>query len=179
MAAQARRGAMAVASLGVAAALGIGVALFQPNSTTERIIGPAGVVDGDSLEVQGKKIRLIGVDAPELHQDCGRTTGPYPCGEEARRHLIKLIGSSPLVCESRRLDKYGRSLAQCSARGLDLNRQLVLDGWAVSYGRAYEAEEAQARGQYVGLWSGGFERPTDWRKARRGDLIDDLDEMPD
>jgi endonuclease YncB( thermonuclease family) len=179
MAAQTRRGATAVASLGIAGAVGIGLALFQPPSTTERMIGPARIIDGDSLEVNDKKIRLIGIDAPELNQDCGRTTGPYPCGEEARRYVVRLIGSSPVVCESRRKDKYQRHLAQCSARGLDLNRQIILDGWAVAYGRTYEAEEAEARGRFVGLWSGAFERPTDWRKARRGDMVDDLEEMPE
>ncbi|CAG1010442.1 MAG: thermonuclease family protein [Rhizobiaceae bacterium] len=128
-----------------------------------RIEGRAEVNDGDSLVVAGGRIRLLGIDAPELDQICQRDGQDYACGRESRRALVELIGSAPVACAGRERDRYDRLLAGCSARQADLARAQVTAGWAVAYGD-YESEEAIARQQRRGVWAGTFERPRDWRE---------------
>ena len=121
------------------------------------------VVDGDTLHVGGEDIRLKGIDAPELHQDCERQGEPWRCGEAAREALVKAIGGRPVQCRIEGRDRYGRGLAQCAAGGEDLGAALVTAGLAVAFG-AYEAEENAARARGAGLWAGRFERPSAWRR---------------
>lgn len=132
----------------------------------ERLAGGARIVDGDSLNLDGRSIRLEGIDAPELAQTCERAGGQGPCGREARRALIELIGDDEVVCRLAGADKYRRTLARCTAGGRNLNAGMVRDGMAVSYGD-YRSEESEARGARRGLWAGAFERPADWRAKRR------------
>jgi endonuclease YncB( thermonuclease family) len=126
--------------------------------------GRAAVADGDSLAISGERIRLIGMDAPELGQTCGGSAGDYPCGRMARQALVELIGGRTVTCSGWRRDRYRRLLASCTAGGLDLNRRMVEAGWAVAYGD-FDAEEAKARRDGAGLWQGPFERPRAWRDA--------------
>ena len=132
--------ALAVAILGalmvVAARLG-GV-------DQQSLEGQARVADGDSIELGGERIRLRGIDAPEFDQTCQSSGADYPCGRKAREALVGLIGGAQVTCEGWERDRYGRLLASCSARGVDLNRQLVQSGWAVAYGD-FEDEEAAAK----------------------------------
>jgi endonuclease YncB( thermonuclease family) len=128
------------------------------------------IVDGDSLVLRGAKLRLEGIDAPEYIQTCHRGTATYPCGREARRHLEQIIAKRAVDCKGWQNDKYGRLLARCSVGGQEVNRQMVLSGWAVSYGD-YSVEEAAARTAKRGLWQGKFDRPSHWRKMR-GDLAE-------
>jgi endonuclease YncB( thermonuclease family) len=124
------------------------------------------VVDGDSLRLGGVDIRLAGIDAPELHQECVRSGRAYPCGEVARSALRSLVAGEALRCRVTGRDRYGRSLARCDGRTADIGAAMVEQGWAVAYGE-YEREEASARGRSAGLWSGSFERPAEWRRDRR------------
>ncbi|MER2535863.1 MAG: thermonuclease family protein [Rhizobiaceae bacterium] len=126
--------------------------------------GRATVADGDSIAIAGERIRLIGIDAPELGQTCAGRDGDYPCGKVARQALVDLIGGRAVDCSGWRRDRYGRLLASCAAGGIELNRRMVESGWAVAYG-GFEAEEAEARAGGVGLWQGSFERPRAWRDA--------------
>jgi endonuclease YncB( thermonuclease family) len=87
----------------------------------------------------------------------------YPCGEEARRELVRLVAAGPIACEVHGHDRYGRRLARCTVAGRDLGAALVASGLAVSYG-GYAAEEAEARRNRAGLWAGAFQRPSEWRK---------------
>lgn len=148
-------------------------ALLDVTEPTRYALGAATVVDGDTLVIAGRKIRLVGIDAPESGQDCGGPAGAYGCGDEARRHLQQLIGGQPVMCDGKRDDRYGRLLAVCRVRGADINAAMVRDGWAVSYRGAYRAEEKAARAAFVGLWSGSFANPADWRRATRGDTTGD------
>ncbi|MFG1431858.1 thermonuclease family protein [Xanthobacter sp. V2C-8] len=138
--------------------------------------GAARAVDGDTLELDGRRIRLEGIDAPELHQTCGREDGgaavSWPCGTAARTALAELARGGPLTCATRRNDAYGRALARCTTRSpgadteIDLGAEMVRRGLAVSYGRhGYTAEEAQARAAGRGLWAGPFQQPRDFRAA--------------
>jgi endonuclease YncB( thermonuclease family) len=130
--------------------------------STVNPIGTAKVGDGDSLELAGERIRLRGIDAPELFQTCRKAGADYPCGRQARDSLKRLAGGGAISCEGWERDRYGRLLATCTAGGRELNREQVAAGWAVAYG-GYGSEEAEARAARLGIWAGDFERPADWR----------------
>ncbi|MCD7110371.1 thermonuclease family protein [Rhizobium sp. DKSPLA3] len=136
----------------------------------ETVTGQPRVVDGDTLALGRDRIRLIGIDAPEGAQTCERDGETWACGQEARRHLARLIGTTAVLCEGRADDRYGRRLAVCAAGGEDLNARMVADGFAVAFGD-YAAEEAEARANRAGLWAGTFDRPQDWR-ARHGGMAE-------
>lgn len=134
---------------------------------TQSLEGRVVVNDGDSLTLGAERIRLRGIDAPEIRQTCRKAGADYPCGRQARQALVGLIGGGPVTCSGWERDKYGRLLATCSAGGRDLNRGQVEAGWALAYGD-YEAEELAARRSGAGLWAGSFERPRDWREMHGG-----------
>lgn len=131
-----------------------------------RAFGAAIVHDGDTLTVGGERMRLSGLDAPELMQECARGGVPYACGREARNALSRLVASGDLSCSGRGIDRYERLLVTCSAQGRSVNRALVEEGWAVATD-AYHAAERAARRAKRGIWAGTFEDPRDWR-ARHG-----------
>lgn len=122
--------------------------------------------DGDTITLQGQRIRLKGMDTPETEQSCTLQGKVYACGRSATAVLRKLIGNQTVTCTSDGRDRYNRILAFCKAGDTDLNRTLVEQGWAVSYG-LYQREEAQARKDKRGLWAGKFERPAKWRQQHR------------
>lgn len=135
--------------------------------------GTAVVLDGDTIMLSGQKIRLEGIDAPEFGQTCSGKTGNYPCGREAKKQLAILTKSGPVECSGWQNDKYGRFLGTCMAGIVEVNRQMVNSGWAVSYG-AYFAEEVAAKKGGKGVWQGAFVRPSDWRKTHdRASATDD------
>jgi endonuclease YncB( thermonuclease family) len=125
--------------------------------------GMARVVDGDTLVLDGERLRLQGIDAPELDQTCEVGAHVLPCGRRARDALARLVAET-VSCTGSRHDQYGRGLVSCSAAGGDIAARLVLDGQAVAYG-CCEREEAIARAARRGLWEGRFDRPEDWRHA--------------
>jgi|GEM_PF-273670 len=134
--------------------------------------GRARVNDGDTITLAGNRIRLQGIDAPELQQSCTRDGADYACGREAMAALQALVRGSDLRCEGWERDQYDRLLAVCSTGNSaeSINAAMVRAGWAVSFG-AYQAEERVARAANSGMWQGEFQRPRDWRQAhRRHDL---------
>lgn len=145
----------------VAAGL-IGVALV-----VERLVPPltgaVRVADGDSLVVAGEPVRLDGLDAPELHQECGEGPAHWPCGTKARAALEALVAQGEVACRPVDEDRYGRAVARCAVDGADIGAQLVRRGWAVATSLAYRGEERSARAAGAGIWSGPFEMPADWR----------------
>ncbi len=131
------------------------------------VTGRPRVGDGDGLVFDDARVRISGIDAPEMAQSCDIAAGRRnACGDEARRHLEGLIAGRSVTCTWSRLDKYRRRLGRCTVGDLDLGAAMVRDGWAVAYG-AYEAEEAEARTARRGIWSGRFEWPEDWRREHR------------
>lgn len=128
------------------------------------IAGHAHVIDGDSMMVEGRELRLKGIDAPEGRQHCTRNGADWACGEDARRHLQALIAGQPVTCRAVESDRFRRLLAVCNAGDRVLNAAMVEAGYAVSYG-SYRAEEDRARSARRGLWAGEFERPREWRDA--------------
>jgi endonuclease YncB( thermonuclease family) len=137
------------------------------NEQALRFIGSYSVVDGDTLAVSGERLRLEGIDAPELAQDCEDANGsPYACGAAAKQVLTNFVESAAWECSGTRRDRYDRLLVVCK-RGLDdLGELLVASGVVVADGR-YAAAEAKAREAAKGIWSGRFERPSDWRRLRK------------
>lgn len=135
------------------------------------LAGRASVIDGDTLEIHGQRIRLSGIDAPESSQQCETMAGEaWPCGRRAAQALDRKIGASLVRCETQSLDRYGRFIATCSAGAGDLGTWLVRSGWALAYRRyslAYVDEERAAQADRAGIWSGRFTAPWDYRAARR------------
>jgi len=134
------------------------------------IAGPAHITDGDSLRIQGERIRILGIDAPELGQDCFDEGGEaIQCGVLSSEYMAALIDGRPVSCRWLERDKYRRILGHCfveEADGtpVDLNRAMVEDGWAFSYS-SYPREERQARAQKRGMWRWKVQKPQDWRRA--------------
>jgi endonuclease YncB( thermonuclease family) len=153
----------------ILALLALVVARVQNIETIKRA-GIAKIVDGDSLELNGERIRLEGIDAPEIDQTCLLDGRKQPCGREAQRRLIVLAGTGRLSCTGWQRDKYDRLLGVCQASGREVNREMVRSGWAVAYG-AYRAEEGEARKARLGLWAGEFQRPQDFRRMK-GDVLE-------
>lgn len=127
------------------------------------------VVDGDSFVVGTRKLRLDGIDAPELKQTCNDSqNGEWPCGRMARAALEKLLLEPGLSCIGEAEDRYARSVARCRSESTpDIAAAQVSDGMAVSHQfngmRDYGSEEDTARTQKRGIWRGAFDRPEDWR----------------
>lgn len=127
------------------------VSIVPLPASAQIIVGAATAVDGDSLEMAGTRIRLFGVDALEGRQTCQRNGATWACGQEAASQLAALIGPGPVSCEQKDRDRYGRTVAVCTAGRLDLGRTMVERGYAVAlpqFSDAYvQAEErAQAAG---------------------------------
>jgi endonuclease YncB( thermonuclease family) len=128
-----------------------------------RFTGMAQASDGDSLRLQGDRIRLLGIDAPELDQVCWTAAGAeWPCGRAARTELARLVAAGPVDCQPKGTDKYGRTLARCDVAGADIGSSVVSAGLALSTD-GYGSEQAGAKQQRRGLWQGRFVDPRTWR----------------
>ncbi len=130
----------------------------------------ARVIDGDTLEIDGRHVRLEGIDAPETGQTCARQpTGTWDCGARASARLAELVGRRIVTCESRGNDKSGRLLGICSVDGQDVNAQMVREGFAwafVKYSRSYVTQEAEARAEHVGIWQAQSQPAWEYRESR-------------
>jgi endonuclease YncB( thermonuclease family) len=136
----------------------------------EEIVGRASVIDGDTIEVRGVRIRMQGIDAPESSQTCERDGQPYRCGQQAANHLDGLVGGQTVRCLEETKDKYGRTVAVCFIAGADVNAQMVEQGWAVAYRQystAYVPHEERAKAARKGIWAGTFQMPSEFRKAKK------------
>ncbi len=134
------------------------------------LVGQAWIVDGDSIRLAGRSIRLDGIDAPEWDQTCldaaGRT---WRCGQAASRALRERLRGQTVSCRPRALDRYGRTIAVCAlADGSDLNAWMVREGFAIASGFAgtYAAEQAHAKAAKRGIWDGTFISPANWRHQK-------------
>ena len=106
---------------------------FGAIAQSEELTGTAYVLDGDTIEIARKRIRLEGIDAPEPRQDCEQSWGAkYPCGYEATRALRQKIAGRKIACKVSGRDRYSRTLAICYLDTTDLNRWLVQRGHAVA-----------------------------------------------
>lgn len=128
--------------------------------------GPFYAVDGDTLAHGDLRLRLKGIDAPELSQSCKDASGTdWNCGQAARRELASLIASRELQCRGHDEDRYRRLLVDCHAGTLNINAELVRRGLAIAAGD-YAREQSVARWESRGMWAGRFETPRDFRESR-------------
>ncbi len=97
------------------------------------VAGVATVIDGDTIEVRGQRIRLHGIDAPQSRQLCRLDGKPWQCGKDAANVLADKIARRPVTCEDLGRDRYKRIIARCTVAGEDLGQWMVAQGWAVAY----------------------------------------------
>jgi endonuclease YncB( thermonuclease family) len=151
----------------VVAALTTAVATAQATSI---LTGAAQVIDGDTIIVAGEHVRLKGIDAPERSQTCKRNGRHWACGSVAAQALRRLIRNRVVLCKLTGRDDYGRALAVCNAGHDELNAAMVSAGFALDFRRyssAYIADEAAAKANRAGMWSGTFVPPWEWRHGAR------------
>ena len=140
------------------------------------ISGIAKVTDGDSIRIDGKKIRFYGIDAPEKNQLCRKPwltisfisfSKDYPCGQISTDKLKKKINNKLLICKWTNKDKYKRYIAECFKNKTNVNAWMVRNGYAVAYrkySKKFISQEIFAKKEKLGLWSGTFMMPWDYRK---------------
>ena len=143
------------------------------SSNIEEVI----ITDGDSLKIGKEKIRLSGIDAPEMKQICyDENDSPYACGHVAKKKLesfIKDTNYSKIYCYYSERDKYDRILGECmlgEGSKKNINAYMVFYGYAVAYLRyseKYLEQQEDAKRFKFGLWAGNFDMPEDWRKKNK------------
>lgn len=141
------------------------------------IAGVASVIDGDTIEIHGQRVRFNGIDAPESRQYCDDAKGfEYPCGRRSAEALDKFLAASkPVQCAFVTWDRYGRFVGNCTrADGIDVAAWMVEHGQALDWPKysdgAYAAQQAKAQAAKLGLWVGNFQEPWEWRAQHSDDV---------
>ena len=127
------------------------------------------VVDGDTIHLNGEKIRFTGIDTPELKQTCILENLENPCGITAKQILINKIGNNNVKCINEGRDQYKRTLAECFVNNESLSSYLVRSGYAFAYrkySKKFIIDENYAKVNQLGMWSMKFEYPWDYRKKK-------------
>ena len=126
------------------------------------------IVDGDTIVLNGEKIRFEGIDTPELKQTCLKDNEEVKCGMRAKMLLVKKIGNNIPMCIGKKKDFYKRTLAECFVNGESLSSFLVRSGYAFAY-RKYSTkfikDEEFAKVNKLGMWAMKFQYPWDFRKT--------------
>ena len=126
------------------------------------------IIDGDTIILNGEKIRFSGIDTPELKQTCLQGDQEVSCGMTAKKLLEEKIGNATIECISEGKDTYKRTLAECFVNGESLSKFLVRNGYAFAY-RKYSTkfikDEEFAKANKLGMWAMTFQYPWDFRKA--------------
>ena len=141
-------------------------------SYAETLTGYPRVVDADTLAFGKEKVRIEGIDAPEMRQQCRDATGAmYACGKAAAAALRARIGPDEVTCQGDSRDRYQRLIGFCDfSDGADLNGWVVRQGHALAYRKystAYVEAENEAKAEGLGIWVGEFEAPWQWRRNSR------------
>lgn len=142
------------------------------DASAETVRGAARVIDGDTLDVAGLRVRLEGIDAPEISQKCrtpGHGRAVWLAGREAAGTLARWVRGEEVVCERIGLDRYGRMLGRCHAGGRELNAEMIRHGlaWAFrKYSKSYVLEERTARTAQRGIWAASCEPAWTYRANR-------------
>jgi endonuclease YncB( thermonuclease family) len=144
-------------------------------SHAEQIQAVPQIVDADTVYAGPTKIRLGGIDAPEMDQVCIDASGKnWNCGIDAKEKLQGFARDRSWTCDLTGIDVYRRHLGSCTVGGEDVSRWLVRNGWALAFRRystAYVADEDYAREQKRGLWSGAFIAPWEWRHRSTATVV--------
>lgn len=149
--------------------------LLTSIAAAAEIRGVPKILDGDTVEIAHQRIRIFGIDAPEMEQLClDAAAQRSTCGLSARNALSSFGARRSWSCTSVDVDQYGRHVARCQVEGQDVGRWMVAQGWALSfirYSSAYVEDEKAARAARRGLWSGAFIAPWDWRSRSTNTVI--------
>ena len=128
------------------------------------------IIDGDTIILNSEKIRFYGIDTPEIKQTCTDNYGhTYSCGIRAKLELEKIISSKKISCIKKTKDRYKRSISICYVDENDINSLMVKRGWALAYrkySKKYVKDEAIAKLNNAGMWSGKFIAPWKWRRMK-------------
>jgi endonuclease YncB( thermonuclease family) len=125
------------------------------------------ITDGDTIKINGEKIRFSGIDTPELKQDCIKENIKRSCGLKAKKILTEKIGNNKVICLMEGKDQYNRTLAECFVNNESLSSFLVRSGYAFAYRRyskKFIKDEDYAKSKNLGMWSMEFDYPWDWRR---------------
>jgi len=128
------------------------------------------VVDGDTIHLNGEKIRFTGIDTPELKQTCIKEEAIDLCGMTAKEILIKKISNNKVLCISEGKDRYNRTLAECFVNDESLSSYLVRSGYAFAYrkySKKFVPDEDYAKLNKIGMWSMKFSYPWEYRKSNK------------
>jgi endonuclease YncB( thermonuclease family) len=153
-------------------ALVIALTIMAAATQAADISGAVRVIDGDTIDIEGTRIRLWGIDAPEMKQTCaGRDGQTYECGRDSAAVMRELTRDRRVECDQRDRDRYGRIVAVCRIESGEINAAIVRRGWAIDYSHYshghYRVEEDAAHAEGLGIWAGRFELPWDWRREHR------------
>ena len=155
---------------------------YSFSSNINFISGKIKVTDGDTIKIGKEKIRLFGIDAPELKQICTGLQGNYLCGKRSKEFLEIFTKESEITCLYSTRDRYKRILGVCYIGGketlavkkkfkkLELNSTMVRKGHAVAYikySNNYINDEIYAKTNNYGIWKGSFDFPWEWRKKNK------------
>ena len=136
----------------------------------ELIKGHAKIIDGDTLHIGKYKIRLHGIDAPELNQNCLFNDKVWNCGKESKKFLINFINNKKISCKLIDTDRYKRHIGICFKDKINLNKKIVQEGWAIAYryySKDFVDDEKIAKINKSGIWKGNFEEPYLFRKKNK------------
>ena len=158
--------------IGAALALGASAstAFSLPGAAGGELRGSPAVISGDVIEIQGQRLRLVGIYAPEPAQRCLFRERLYDCGEIARAALLDLTAGVQVSCKTLGPGAGGTTLARCYAGGYDLSEGMVYTGWALADPHKpdrYAASQEKAQQAGHGLWRGRFVNPWDWIAGKR------------
>jgi endonuclease YncB( thermonuclease family) len=145
---------------------------MYPTAYADNLIGQASVIDGDTLEIDGTRIRVFGIDAPESDQLCrDEDSNLYRCGQKASNALFDFIARRSVNCVEVDRDRYKRAVSVCTVGETDIADWLVRNGLALDWPQYskgdYAAAEAEAKREQRGMWSGSFKEPWTYRACRR------------
>ena len=125
------------------------------------------IIDGDTISLEGRKIRFSGIDAPEINQTCLLNEKIIECGKNSKNLLINKISNNEVTCLLKGKDYYGRSLGECFVNGDSLSVYMVRNGYAFDYKKysknKYSDDEEFAKFNMLGMWSMEFEFPWDYK----------------
>jgi len=144
--------------------------IHQVAQANDDIAGRASVIDGDTVEIRGQRIRLWGIDAPEGQQRCVKDGKLWRAHADSANALDGYLADQPITCIQRGIDRYKRIVATCIVNRADIGEWMVRMGWAYDFTRYskgyYAVAQSEATSYHRGLWHGECEMPWDWRRNR-------------